>query len=77
MNGKADASGSLQGQVVQEHGGSKTEPLTTPGLGYANRSKSKQAKDKQKQKNSWEIILTDISVQKLLVEGRRTRHKAY
>lgn len=30
MNGKADASGSLQGQVVQEHGGSNTEPPTTP-----------------------------------------------
>lgn len=30
MNGKADASGSLQGQVVQEHGSSNTEPPTTP-----------------------------------------------
>ena len=30
MNGKADASGSLQGQVVQEHGSSNSEPPTTP-----------------------------------------------
>ena len=30
MNGKADASGSLQGQVVQEHGSSNGEPPTTP-----------------------------------------------
>lgn len=30
MNGKADASGSLQGQVIQEHGGSNTEPPTSP-----------------------------------------------
>ena len=30
MNGKADASGSLQGQVVQEHGSSNSEPPTAP-----------------------------------------------
>lgn len=34
MNGKTDASGSLQGQVVQKHGGSDTESPATPQSGH-------------------------------------------
>lgn len=39
MNGKANASGSLQGQVIQEHGGGKTVLPRTLGLGYADSTK--------------------------------------
>lgn len=39
MNGKANASGSLQGQVIQEHGGGKTVLPRTLGVGYADSTK--------------------------------------